>query len=115
LEMRLYSSAAELQRHRMEPEPWVDLLRDAVGSSADGIEKIYTQDLFDKLGVLPDRQTSSQAKRIAGAMRQLGWEGPKLIRVGSKTARGFTRRASTAAPKPSPFAVLQGGADGTSG
>ena len=99
LEMNLYPAAAELQAQRMEYDPWTDILRGVrVTDEHDGLERISTEDVFIKVGVDRERQTTGLAKRLVNVMRQLGWSGPKLIRFQDKTARGYTRKAQGQPP-----------------
>jgi predicted P-loop ATPase len=108
LEMSLYPVAAELQGQRMEHDPWIDVLRDVVGTEHEGGERIFTDDVFERLEIPTERRTPSQAKRIASVMRQLGWEA-RLVRSGKITARGYVRKARRLVAKTSPFTVLEGG------
>jgi hypothetical protein len=97
LPRELWSSAAEEQEQRREVDPWEDALADLKGTpgvseSGEQEERILTTDiLLPVLGMPIDRQTDYHLKRLGSAMRQLGWAGPKVMRVGGKRGRGYHR------------------------
>lgn len=106
LDPELYADAGARQAARLEFDPWEDKLATlrphghALNGQNGGIvieagiEKIFSKDVmnFDALGIPPERQTSAQARRIAAAMRKLGWDAPTVIRIDKVPGRGFQRR-----------------------
>jgi hypothetical protein len=95
LEKELYPVAAELQAQRLEQDAWLEVLSEIEGEVIEGEERIGTgQILLQHLRIPADRQSAAIAKRLATVMRQLGWEGPKGMRIGhNPTVRGYSRRA----------------------
>jgi predicted P-loop ATPase len=93
LPKRLWSVAGEEQDQRREADPWEDVLREVRGVIDNGEERILSQKLFSFIGITADRQNGTEAKRIGDVMRNLGWRGPKLMRVGGNPGRGFWRKA----------------------
>ncbi|MBK7362185.1 MAG: virulence protein E [Micavibrio sp.] len=91
----LWGQAALLQESRVEPEPWLDTLGTVQGEKAGDIYRVSTAELMTNyLKIPPDRQNTAIAKRIVPVMRQLGWEGPKTLRLGpGKVQKGFIRAA----------------------
>ena len=93
----LWGAAAKEQEQRREVDPWEDTLRSVVGELVEsdrGLDerRIFSQELLDVVLAIPkDRQNNPSSKRLADCMRVLGWEGPKVIRIGEDTLRGFTR------------------------
>ena len=100
LDSALWGAVGELQEARRDHDHWDDILRHVEGKIfhiGDGSEyRISTRDLFElHLRVTADRISDGSAKRLCYAMRRLGWEGPKVIRLSDKTHRGYTRPAVT--------------------
>jgi len=105
----LWSEAAAIQLERMEIDPWDDILAhikpgDPHETWAQGFKdagawkeyRITTRDLFEiHLKIPADRQHDGNYKRLAYAMRRLGWDGPKKMRIGNGVARGFAKACST--------------------
>ncbi len=85
-------AAADLRR---EVDPWEDVLEHTTSKivPAEGGElRVHAQQLLLlDLGVPVDRQTDYHFKRLGSVMRRLGWEGPRLVRVDGKQARGYAR------------------------
>ena len=92
---KLWGQAAEAQAERIQEDPWLDVLSKVRGQVRDGIERVSIETLFGKcyLDIAPAQRQSFQPKRIAGLMRELGWSGPKKIRVqvGSNPVGGYER------------------------
>jgi hypothetical protein len=93
----LWGAAAEEQDQRREADPWEDVLRNVKGivSSSDGerSERIFSQTLLiERIGILKDRQKNTDLKRLGEVMRNLGWSGPKVIRIGDERGRGYWRK-----------------------
>src|SRR4051812_17697397 len=56
------------------PDPWEALLVDLKGGMRDGgFERVATCITFEHLGLTRSERTSGAARRLARAMRQLGW------------------------------------------
>jgi hypothetical protein len=68
---------------------------------ADGYERVPTHGAFDRLGLRRSERTSDAARRLARAMRQLGWESARFQPTpGSyQRVRGFIRRPCPAPKK----------------
>jgi hypothetical protein len=94
LPKELWAIAAKEQDQRREADPWEDILREVRGSVFFGEERVLSQKLFSFLGIPGDRQKGTEAKRIGDAMRNLGWKGPKDLRIGEQRGRGFWRGPS---------------------
>ncbi|MCK0172063.1 hypothetical protein MWU53_13430 [Aliiroseovarius sp. S1123] len=91
----LWQTAAEIQAERMQADPWLDTLAHVEGIVRDGMERVSTEFLFSDahLGIPPAHRQAFHPKRIAAVMRELGWNGPKKVRVnaGDKPVRGYER------------------------
>jgi hypothetical protein len=88
LPRELWDEARGAQDERLEHDPWTEKLRSVIGTPFDtddgGKEyRISTDELLTaELEIPVDRQTTATAKRLANVMRELGWQGPKLMRFG---------------------------------
>jgi predicted P-loop ATPase len=98
LPKRLWSVAAAEQGRRLEADPWDDVLSNLTGETypAPGghgrEERVATQHLLQRiLGIPTERQNMAYERRLAGAMRRLGWAGPKVMRMGGEPERGYWR------------------------
>ena len=105
LPQELWSAAADEQEQRREADPWEDVLREVRGTICDigdlkTEERVLSQKLLSFLGIPIDRQKGPDLKRVGEAMRNLGWKGPKVMRVGEQRGRGFWRLARAAANAP---------------
>jgi predicted P-loop ATPase len=98
LPKELWAAASEEQDQRREADPWEDVLRSVRGVVAqndDGTieERVLSQQLLTEyIGIQKDRQKNQDLKRVGEAMRNLGWTGPKLLRVAEKRGRGYRRK-----------------------
>jgi len=91
-----WAEAAQQQSERMQEDPWADILGRAQGEVKDGKERISTETLFTQyLEILPSQRQSFHPKRVATVMRQLGWNGPKKVRIGGNVVRGYERATET--------------------
>jgi hypothetical protein len=83
-----------------DPTPiarWREVLANVTGHVTGGEERIATAELLKLLRVPADTENST---RLGQAMRALGWEGPKTLRVGGKAAsKGYHRPAPGAEPE----------------
>lgn len=94
LDESMWEEAAKLQRDRLEPEPWGDILAEVQGELHGDYYRITTHELLSHyLDISAERQNPATSKRLAHVMRQLGWDGPKPMRAGKIMVRGFTRPA----------------------
>jgi hypothetical protein len=89
---------------RTNSDPWrlrLERVRGQVGD--DGIERISTQTLFDRLEVLQRSRGAGACRRLAGVMRDLGWTPVRvrdLTRGGYKEqVRGYCREPANAQSK----------------
>lgn len=91
----LWEAAAQAQKARMPIDPWLDILSPAKGTITNGEERISTRELLGEayLNIPAGQQKDYQTKQVSKNMRELGWEGPKVMKVGGKTVRGYTRPA----------------------
>jgi predicted P-loop ATPase len=93
LPKELWAAAGEEQEQRREADPWEDKLRLVKGVVCDGEERILSTDILSiNIGIPIERQKSQDLKRVGEAMRNLGWKGPKVFRVGERLARGYWRK-----------------------
>lgn len=94
----LWDAASASQAERMQDDPWLDTLARVKGHVRDGVERVATEMLFDEgcLDIPPAQRQSFHPKRIATVMRELGWDGPKKVRVhqGNDPVRGYERPAN---------------------
>ena len=90
----LWADATKEQEQRREIDPWEDILANVEGDQIGDEIRIFSQEIMTiKLGILATSQHNGVQKRVADCMRQLGWQGPKQMRIGSKSGRGFWRPA----------------------
>lgn len=98
LPKELWDDAKVAQDARMPIDPWLDTLSEIAGTVAEnGIERISSKDLFGdlNLNISAGRVKDYDAKHAAKIMRELGWEGPKAIRIRGKVLRGYERPNSS--------------------
>ncbi|MGA2164486.1 MAG: VapE domain-containing protein [Solirubrobacteraceae bacterium] len=104
LDPTLWAAAGAMQASRREADPWDDLLEvlDLKGTqgvtiapSGDGRgheRRVSTGDIWTlRLQLDPGRLTTATSKRLASAMKRLGWDGPKKIRGLLGTYRGYSK------------------------
>jgi Virulence-associated protein E len=90
LNENLWDAAANLQKSRLSVDSWVEELRNVHCYLSNGTLRVSTQDVLAHLGRTADRQTPGDFKRVADAMRMLGWAGSKLLVINGKAAvRGY--------------------------
>jgi hypothetical protein len=71
-------------------DPWTALLRKIHGAIGhDGVERIATNAIFEKINLPPLRRTSDAARRLRVLMVELGWV---PVRARAVTARGRAAR-----------------------
>jgi hypothetical protein len=89
----LWATARAAQDERQEHDPWDDLLADIVGTVDGNIEGVESQDLLKTvIGIHISRQGHPAWKRLAACMKRLGWDGPKLVTVGNRRVKGYSRK-----------------------
>lgn len=96
LAQSLWPAAQSEQQARLEDDPWTDILSNLHPSNLDqvaGMVRVPSSFLLEfPLMLEPNRQQQFHAKRLATVMRQLGWQGPALIKIGDgSTVRGYQR------------------------
>jgi hypothetical protein len=77
-------------------DPWTDALRKIKGQVGhDGVERISTGAIFEKLDLPPLKRTPEAAKRLRGLMVELGWTPVRSRHVTSRgraaRVRGYAR------------------------
>ena len=80
-------------------DPWETRLADLAGElHDDGYERVPTCVAFEHLNVRRSERASGAARRLARAMRRLGWQKARFrVAPGSyQRVRGFVRRPSDA-------------------
>ena len=88
----LWGDAQIQQEAREETDPWGEILSDVAGTVEQNKERVSTKDLLTTaLGIHPSRQSDRDAKRLGRVMRRLGWDGPKMMRIGTDLVRGYER------------------------
>jgi predicted P-loop ATPase len=93
----LWTAARAAQEERRECDPWEDVLADIQGdivTTDQGAkeERISSREILTtKLGIADKDATYLEALRLKRTMNALGWAGPKKIRFGNKSERGYYR------------------------
>jgi hypothetical protein len=77
------------------PTDWHEALAHVSGALVRGEQRVSTQELFAKLDV---PVTDAACRRLRRVMRDLGWRGPRLMRWGRRTLRGYWRHPTVALP-----------------
>jgi predicted P-loop ATPase len=100
----LWADAAREQEARLEDDPWTETLATVetygIVVTFDHYKRVKTKDLFGTvLNIPPGQQKQFQAKQLAGLMRKLGWEGPRLLRFGGDSLRGYQKPIEPSANK----------------
>jgi hypothetical protein len=80
-----------------KPDPWELQLAEIQGELHEGLERVSTEAVFDSLNIKRSKRNSAAARRLAAAMRHLGWERARW-RPGDtpQKVRGFSRPAPEA-------------------
>jgi hypothetical protein len=78
-----------------DPTDWYQALARVSGQLVRGQQRISTEELFAKLGV---PVTDAACRRLKRVMHDLGWLGPKLMRWGKKTLKGYWRHPTVGLP-----------------
>ena len=86
---------ARQEKRAASADAWISDLVDLRGEQDAGFERVSTNAVFDRLGVPLRQRTSASARRLAAAMRHLGWDTSRWRPAGCSTkVRGFLRAAS---------------------
>ncbi len=91
---KLWGEATQLQDSRRDLDPWDEHLRGTLGKLTDDKTeyRISTSEVLAGRLQLPiERQNEVTAKRVVFTMRRLGWDGPKVMRIGSELCRGYSK------------------------
>jgi len=104
LDPDLWAAASAVQASRRETDPWDDMLEALDLKSAQGVtvcpsadgsgyeRRVSTADIWTlRLQLDPGRLTAATSKRLASAMKRLGWDGPKKMRGVLGTYRGYSK------------------------
>jgi hypothetical protein len=78
-----------------DPTDWHQALARISGQLVRGQQRVSTQELFAKLGV---PVTDRACRRLKRVMCELGWRGPRLMRWGKKTLKGYWRHPTVGLP-----------------
>lgn len=87
----LWADASVEQAARTGRDPWLDILERERGEEGNGdIVRVSSKRLLSEvLRIDTPHQKPSDAKRVAAIMKQLGWDGPKNVRIGGEVMRGY--------------------------
>lgn len=93
LSPRLWPAAAVEQGKRVAADPWQEALEHVQGWAHNGREMIATSTLLgDVLNIPGGQYDTIKAKRLARAMKALGWHGPDTLTLSSgRKAKGYWR------------------------
>lgn len=114
-----WQAASIEQARRTMQEPWKELVQDIAAKvehwnstrsvledhDAVTLGTVYENNgerervtsafvLWKVCGVPPERQTPELQKRLGVAMRDNGWDGPDVMKIGGRAVRGYERAAS---------------------
>src|SRR6516162_3855857 len=78
-----------------DPTNWHQVLARVTGALMRGEQRVSTRELFAKLGV---QVTDRACRRLKRVMHDLGWRGPRLMRWGKKTLKGYWRHPTVGLP-----------------
>jgi hypothetical protein len=116
-----------VQQDRLACDPWQDVIESQLAllpmdKTNNGLYSVGIDDNGDRewrvasayllgsmvLAIPAQHQTAANTRRLADVMRALGWaKPPKIIRVGTKPCRGFTKPIDKALPAPIPKPALE--------
>jgi hypothetical protein len=78
-----------------DPTDWHQALARVSGQLVRGEQRVATRELLNHLGVpVSDRA----CRRLRRVMRELGWHGPRLMRWGKQTLKGYWRHPTIGLP-----------------
>lgn len=78
----------QVNPHRIDvaDDPWIDWFSEIEGS------RVTTRSIMKNvLGRSDGVMSPYEARRIAACMQNLGWDGPKMLRIEGKAVRGYER------------------------
>ena len=79
-----------------DPTDWHQVLARVTGALVRGEQRVTTHELLaEHLGV---SVTDRNCRRLRRVMHDLGWRGPKLMRWGEETTRGYWRHPTVGLP-----------------
>jgi hypothetical protein len=78
-----------------DPSDWHQALARVSGQLVRGEQRAKTQELLEYLGV---PVTDRACRRLRRVMRDLGWRGPRLMRFGGRTLKGYSRHPMVGLP-----------------
>ena len=81
LDRELWAQAAEEQAERAVEDDWVEILREYLDGHSRG--RISTPNVYRLLGILPERQNPTHARKIGRSMRAIGWDQERVKRDGA--------------------------------
>jgi hypothetical protein len=103
---RLAAIKAEIRAKQDKPrprvaDPWEARLADLKATERDGYERVPTYIVFDHLGVRRSERHAGATRRLARAMRQLGWRRSRfrIARGSHQRVRGFERASPRGADR----------------
>ena len=74
---------------------WHHVLAHVSGQLVRGEQRVTTQELFATLGI---PVTDRACRRLKRVMHDLGWHGPRLMRWGKQTLKGYWRHPTVSLP-----------------
>jgi predicted P-loop ATPase len=99
----LWREAAKRADARLPDDPWQDILAKIETMPSESIERIGREIrvaseflLEEVLRFNRSQVRISDSKRLAAAMKRLGWTGPKTFRTGTKTVKGYVKKQKPA-------------------
>jgi predicted P-loop ATPase len=91
LPQNLWDAAAAEQEQRREADPWEDVLRDVEGEPVGNEYRVLSRKVLE-INIGPKaQQTPTHTHRVGICMRHLGWNGPKQMRIGDQSGKGYWR------------------------
>ena len=78
-----------------DPTDWHQVLARVNGQLVRGEQRVTTHELFTVHSAFPSPTRVPAARRV---MRDLGWRGPRLMRWGKKTLKGYWRHPTVGLP-----------------
>ncbi len=99
----LWPEVTARQDDRMVHDPWIDALEKVTGRRSGDEVRISSEYLLTEvLGLLRSQQNDGASKRLARAMKSLGWHGPEKIRIDGRSMRGYRRQVRPDDEQPVP-------------
>jgi hypothetical protein len=89
------AEAIEARYMTSDPTDWHQALARVSGQLVRGEQRVTTRELLKHLGV---PVTDRACRRLRRVMRELGWTGPRLMRFGARTAKGYSRHPTVGLP-----------------